>query len=110
MPLILIRDATPALERLLASVAARAGHETTVLGPEATPGTRGDLLLLDPTAPGANGWVELLRQNDPSFPVVCIGSAHTDPTAAAIRPVAIVPKPFHLAELEAALAAALRHR
>lgn len=109
MARILIREDTPVLERLLAAIAARAGHDALVLDAQPRDEVDGDLLLVDPLAAGAVEWVSRLRTADPSLPVVCVGGDPLDPHAAALRPAAVVPKPFTIAALDLAITEALRH-
>lgn len=109
MARILIRDDTPVLERLLAAVATRAGHDVLPLGATPSDDVDGDLLLVDPLAAGAVEWASRLRAADPTLPVICIGGNPLDPHAAALRPAAVVPKPFTIAALDLAIAGALRH-
>lgn len=109
MARILIRDDTPVLERLLAAVAARAGHDALVLDAQPRDHVDGDLLLVDPLAAGAEEWASRLRAADPTLPVVCVGGDPLDPQAAALRPAAVVPKPFTIAALHLAIAETLRH-
>lgn len=109
MARILIREDTPVLERLLAAVAARAGHDALALDAQPSDDVDGDLLLVDPLAAGAEEWVNRLRTADPSLPVVCVGGNPLDPQAAALRPAAVVPKPFTIAALNLAIRETLRH-
>ena len=109
MARILIREDAPVLERLLATIAARAGHETIALGRCASRGVDGDVLLLDPLAVGAAEWVSALRATDSPPAVVCVGADPGDPEATAFRPLAIVRKPFTVTALDRAIADALAH-
>lgn len=107
MARILIREDVVVLERLLATIATRAGHQCVSLGAEVDD-VHGDLLLLDPDSTGALEWVDALRRRQPSIPVVSIGTGQAH--ANGIRPTAIVEKPFRVGALERAIDNALRFR
>lgn len=108
MARILIREDVPVLERLLAAIATRAGHQCVRLGARVEE-AEGDLLLVDPDSTGAREWVDALRRRQPSIPVVALGLDGGAPDG--IRPTAIVEKPFRVGALERAIENALRfHR
>ena len=109
MATILIRGDTHQLELLLRAVVEHLGHEAVVLGREPQPGvdTGGDLLLLDPRSAGAVEGATELRSHDPELPIVCVGADRDDPWGHALRPAAIVPKPFRYADLVGAISRVL---
>lgn len=108
---ILIIDSDSTVARLLVEVARRAGHEGIVAGGPAggISEREADLLLVDPTAPGALELAAALRRRRPGFPIVTVGADPADPRCERFAPTARVARPFRIAELERALAEALRH-
>lgn len=110
MARILIRENAHELEVLMGVVVERAGHEAVALGSRPDASAAGDVLLVAPDSRGALEWTLELRRRRPDLPVVCVGPTPEDPLAGAFKPAAIVPKPFRLAELRAALDEALHAR
>jgi CheY-like chemotaxis protein len=101
---ILICEPDPEVRELLRRVVERRGHEA-ILEPN---GLR-DLaaVVLEPSDVVSVEVAQAARARDPGLPIVC---ASIDPPTAGSRrlaPVAHVVKPFTLAELDRALAAAL---
>jgi CheY-like chemotaxis protein len=87
---------------LFAHVVARLGHELVEGVPEDV-----DLLLVEPADPAALAAAASLRSRRPDLPIVCASILPQMPEARALAPAAYLLKPFALAELGAALTAAL---
>lgn len=97
----------PELRALLRRALERVGH--TVVACE-TPGGRDeelDLLVLDPGDGRMLERARELRGRDPGLPIVCICTFAPDEHVVALGPLAVMQKPFRIAELEQSVEAAL---
>lgn len=105
--LIYVGDVT--LETLLVIVIERMGHQAETLQsvPRRVP-VRGDLFLVDPSAPHGVAWARTLRRLDAALPVVAIGLEPAHARALGFPPSAVVPKPFGLDQLRSAVDRALK--
>jgi CheY-like chemotaxis protein len=107
---ILVCEPHAEVRELLGHVVERLGHEAVYpargLG-RALPDGDVDVILLEPADPAALSAAERVRGCRGELPVVC-ASIHPDlGQAARLRPFAYLLKPFGLADLERALAAAV---
>jgi CheY-like chemotaxis protein len=109
---ILVVDDDPELRRVLALAFADEGYEvrTAPNGREALEALgawRPGVIVLDLMMPEVDGWAFRARQlatpGAADVPVVVLSAAR-DVRTAALRPAAVVPKPFNLEQLLAAVA------
>lgn len=104
---VLIADPHPEVRGLLVRLVRHLGHEAEAL---ATGGEgelpRGDALVVDPVEEAGLAVARALRARDPGLPVILVSGLAAGGEALALGPVAQLPKPFAIADLERALAAA----
>jgi DNA-binding response OmpR family regulator len=106
---ILILDPSPEIRELIARVVRRLSHEPVGAGwlpdgrvPEC------ELAVVEPAFEESADAARRLRQLRPDVPIVCVSIyPKWDPAVAALDAVAYLMKPFALAELEAAIRAAV---
>ena len=105
---ILIVDPADEVRELLARSVARLGHDPVVYDAAAErPLPDVDVAVVEPSAPSSVRLVEALRGRRPCLPVVCVSIKPRSADVAALAPTAYLLKPFHLRDLERALAAAI---
>ena len=105
MARILLTDPDPSYRSLLAAVVRGLGHEAVHTWAEGSAPV--DLVVLEPAAPEGIRMGLALRSLYPRLPIVCVSSRDAIAAALALEPAAYLVKPVSLAELEAALTAAL---
>jgi DNA-binding response OmpR family regulator len=66
-----------------------------------------DVLILEPALEDGVALAHALRETKPELPVICTGTGPPAHEVRALRPVAYLPKPFAVAELEQALRGAI---
>ncbi|MCC6223290.1 MAG: response regulator [Thermoleophilia bacterium] len=95
------------LRALLTRVLERSGH--TVVPCERAGGWDGepDLLVLNPGDERMLERAHELRRRDPGLPIICISTLAPGERALALGPLAVLAKPFRIAELDQAVALAL---
>jgi DNA-binding response OmpR family regulator len=106
MATVLIAEPSPGIRQLFEIVVRMRGDEP-VLFEHGSPLPDVDAAILDCSEDAALAAVRELRRRRPALPVICAGVHTKDPEADALAPVTYLRKPFSLAELDAALAAAL---
>jgi DNA-binding response OmpR family regulator len=103
---VLISDPHPDSRALFELVVRRAGHEPIGLG-ELADREPPELMILEPASGEALAIAHRLRRRLEDLPIICASIKPASVATKALRPVAYLVKPFRLAELEAALVAAL---
>jgi DNA-binding response OmpR family regulator len=103
---VLISEPHPDSRALFELVVRRAGHQPVGLG-ELADRDPPELMILEPASGEALAIAHQLRRRLEDLPIICTSIQPANGDTAALRPVAYLVKPFRLAELEAALAAAL---
>ena len=106
MARVLITEPHPDSRALFELVVRRAGHEPVGLG-ELADREPPELMILEPASGEALATAHQLRHRLRDLPIICTSIKPAGTATAALRPVAYLVKPFRLAELEAALTAAL---
>ncbi len=108
MARILIAEPAPEVQRLVAHVVARLGHQSVVVGESGEDELLEiDAAVLEPVFSAGLAAVLALRARRPDLPVVCASIYPRTPRVVALAPVAFLLKPFRLTELEHALRAAV---
>ena len=88
-------------------VVQRVGHDP--LGPgELADGDDLGLMILEPASAEGLAIAHLLRRRLENLPIICTSIRPPSVATETLRPAAYLVKPFRLAELESALATALR--
>lgn len=106
MARILIIDPDPTAAKLLEEFVVELGHQ--VAGPEdMASGLGPDLVLLDPADNGAIASAAALREQSERLPIVCVSTHHPSEEVDALRPSAVLMKPFRGRLLEWAITEAL---
>src|SRR5712691_8445592 len=100
---ILLSEADPDVRRLLIVLLDRLGHEAIVLGGGLAAPPPGDLLLLEPASTGCLEQARIVRERQPSIPVICVSILPPEACFLTLGPLAYLAKPFALDELEAAI-------
>ena len=109
MARILILESNAEVRQLLALQVRHLGHEA-VCGGEGTGAAGGaaiDAAIVEPVAPGGLDAARVLRNVWPHLPLVFVSVRPPSAESRSLAPVLHLVKPVRLAELEAALAAAL---
>jgi DNA-binding response OmpR family regulator len=106
---VLIGEPFPEVRHLLERAVDRLGHEPIAH----RPGTGGtptgvDVLVLEPRLEGGLELARALREQNPNLPVICTCGEPPVADVHELEPVAYLVKPFALADLERALAEAVR--
>jgi CheY-like chemotaxis protein len=106
--LILILEPHPEVSQLFGQVALRLGHTSvTEVSPDASVAPV-DAIVVEPTGKRGRALARLLHERFPDIPVICASTLPPTPEIRAdLEPRAYLTKPFMLADLEQALAAAL---
>jgi DNA-binding response OmpR family regulator len=108
MSKILIIEPSGDLRNLVALIVTRLGHTAlTSNGRDGQSEVEPDAVLVEPFSDSALKMVQGLRATMPLLPIVCVSHHPPGPTTEALEPVAHVLKPFRIAEIEAAVAAAV---
>jgi DNA-binding response OmpR family regulator len=110
MARILISEPHPEVRALLDHVVTRLGHDPAHLGGppgDGLPDGKIDVLLLEPVDPRSLAAAQVLRLRNQQLPIVCASIHPETGHTRRLRPCAYLVKPFALAELERALAAAV---
>lgn len=105
---MLIQETDADVRGLLERLVEHFGHEPLLWEGEGAPVPDVDILLLDPEAGLATALA--LREQDPSVAIVCVALHPPSPELEALRPAGCLYKPFGVAELRDALAAAAESR
>ena len=103
---VLISEPHPDSRALFELVVRRAGHQPVGLG-ELADRDPPELMILEPASGEALAVAHQLRRRLEDIPNICVSIRPANGETAALRPAAYLVKPFRLAELEAALTAAL---
>jgi len=103
---VLISEPHPDCRALLELVVRRAGHEPLGQG-ELADGDDPGLLILEPASADGLAIAHRLRRRLEELPIICTSIRPPSPATETLRPAAYLVKPFRLAELQAAIAAAL---
>jgi len=104
---VLVCDPHPEVRGLLLRVAERLGYDAVAVhSSELERAPAADVLVLDPTDDEVLAFGRALRERDPSLAVVVVCSLPPVAAVSALEPVAVLLKPFPLAELERALTVA----
>jgi DNA-binding response OmpR family regulator len=103
---VLISEPHPDSRALFELVVRRAGHEPVGLG-ELADREPPELMILEPASGEALEIAHQLRRRLEDLPIICASIRPAGPATDSLRPAAYLLKPFRLAELDAALAAAL---
>jgi DNA-binding response OmpR family regulator len=106
MARILISEPHPDLRVLLETVVRRAGHEPVGHG-ELTSDDAPAVMILEPAFADGLAAAVGLRSRLEDLPIICTSIYPPSDETRALYPVAYLIKPFRLAELEAAIVAAL---
>ena len=106
MARILISEPHPDLRVLLEAVVRRAGHEPVGRG-ELTNGDTPELMILEPASADGLAAAAKLRRRLEDLPIICTSIRPPSAVTETLQPAAYLLKPFRLAELEAAMRAAL---
>ena len=106
MARVLISEPHPDSRALFELVVRRAGHEPVGLG-ELADREPPELMILEPASGEGLAIAHQLRRRLEGLPIICTSIRPAGPGTATLRPAAYLLKPFRLAELESALAAAL---
>lgn len=109
MARILICEQSATVAELFGHVLRLAGHEPVAFEAGADV-PEVDVILLEPATPGGLDCVAATRRRRPGLPVVCASIYPKSEEVARLTPAAYLLKPFKLAELEQAVAAALAPR
>jgi DNA-binding response OmpR family regulator len=103
---VLISEPHPDSRALFELVVRRAGHEP--IGPgELTDEELPELMILEPASGEGLATARRLRRRLEDLPIICTSIKPAGPAVEDLSPIAYLVKPFRLAELEAAVAAAL---
>jgi hypothetical protein len=102
---VLVRIDTEILERFVVTVAERAGHSATGVPRSFTGQPCADVVLVEATA-ATHEWLTALRER--GVAIVLIGGDPRSPGLQRLHPITHVPVPFAVAELEQAIADAVR--
>jgi CheY-like chemotaxis protein len=104
MARIVILEPDSQVRELIVDVARRLGHVPVAYDPAlAAEIGAGDVVVVEPGDADALEAALALRRRLPALPMVCVSIYRKAPSAAALRPIAYVRKPFLIAELEQAL-------
>ena len=106
MARVLISEPHPDSRALFELVVRRAGHEPVGLG-ELADREPPELMILEPAFGEGLAIAHQLRRRLEALPIICASIRPAGPATEILRPAAYLLKPFRLADLEAALAAAL---
>ena len=106
MARILIHEPHPDVRVLLEAVVRRAGHEPVGRG-ELTSDETPELMILEPASAEGLDIATRLRCRLEGLPIICTSIRPPSAATATLQPAAYLLKPFRLAELEAAMHAAL---
>jgi DNA-binding response OmpR family regulator len=104
---ILLSEADPDVRRLLIVLLDRLGHETIVLGGGLAAPPPADLLLLEPASSACLEQARVVRERQPSIPVICVSILPPEACFLTLGPLAYLAKPFTLDDLDAAIDDAL---
>lgn len=108
MARILIIEASKDLRNLVAHIVTRLGHEPVThdgFAPDIDEAF--DVMLVEPGVGRSLETVRALRDDHADVPIVCVSHFPPGAETATLNPVRHVMKPFRLAEIEAAVSAAL---
>jgi DNA-binding response OmpR family regulator len=103
---VLISEPHPDCRALLELVVRRVGHDPVGQG-ELADGDDLGLLILEPESADGVALARRLRRRLGGLPIICTSIRPPSAVTETLRPAAYLVKPFRLAELEAAVAAAL---
>ena len=103
---VLISEPHPDSRALFELIVRRAGHEPVGLG-ELADREPPELMILEPASGEGLAIAHQLRHRLEDLPIICASIRPPGSATESLRPVAYLLKPFGLAELESALAAAL---
>lgn len=104
---ILLSEADADVRRLLVVLLKRLGHEGIVLGGGTAAPPSADLLLLEPASPACLEQARLVRERQPSIPVICVSILPPEACFLSLGPLAYLAKPFVIGDLEVAIDNAL---
>jgi DNA-binding response OmpR family regulator len=107
MASIYLSEADPDVRRLLVVLLDRLGHEVIVLGSGTAAPLPADLLLLEPASPECVEQARIVREHQPSIPVICVSILPPEACFLSLGPLAYLAKPFALDDLDAAIEDAL---
>ena len=102
MARILILEYHPDVRDLIAHVVEHVGHEAVLEDIETV-----DAVLVEPATPSLLEHARRVLARRPGTPVICVSIGPPTPASASLEPAVHVLKPFSLAELKQALAAAV---
>lgn len=106
---VLIGEPFPEVRQLLERAVDHLGHEALTHEPGAAgPPLDVDVLVLEPSYEGGLALAQELRRENPGLSVICTCSETPGSDIRELAPVAYLVKPFALADLERALADAVR--
>ena len=107
MARILILESNAEVRQLLALQVRHLGHEAVCGGGGTRAGSAIDAAIVEPVAPGGLDAARVLRNVWPDLPLVFVSVQPPSAESRGLAPAVHLVKPVRLAELEAALAAAL---
>jgi len=104
---IVVAEPSRQVRELLVQAVEGSGHEAAIWqGQPAGDLERLDLLIGEPADAGVLALARGLRAGRPQLPIIWVSIAPPSPATRALAPAAHLVKPFSLAELDAAIAAA----
>jgi DNA-binding response OmpR family regulator len=103
---VLISEPHPDARALFELIVRRAGHEPVGLG-ELADREPPELMILEPASGEGLAIAHQLRRRLEDLPIICASIQPPGPRTSGLRPTAYLVKPFRLADLEAALVAAV---
>lgn len=108
MARVLVFDGSLDTARLYAHVAEAAGHSAAAGAPPSPVApARADVVIVDPTAPGARAWLREVRRLSGRVAVICVSIYPRSPEADDFAPTSYLVKPFALDDLRDAIERAL---
>jgi DNA-binding response OmpR family regulator len=105
---VLISEPHPDCRALLELVVQRVGHDPVDSGELIDEGDLG-LMILEPASAEGLDMATRLRRRLGDLPIICTSIRPPSAATATLQPAAYLVKPFRLAELEAAMHAALAY-
>jgi CheY-like chemotaxis protein len=110
MARITLCESDPDVRRLLVVLVERLGHEAIVPGGGTNVPPPADLLLVEPASAICLAQARAARARYPGLPVICVSMLPANAGFLTLGPFRYLTKPFSLAELSEAIAAALATR
>jgi hypothetical protein len=107
MARILISEPHPDLRALLEAIVRRIGHEPIGHGELTEDDDAPAVMILEPASAVDLAAAARLRRRLESLPIICTSIGPPDEATRDLQPVAYLLKPFHLGDLEDAIASAL---